>query len=151
MLAAVVAAAAVLGQVVLDMTPCGIEGYPYRFTHVTTLNGETISAEICCNQDTVGGPGGGTCAHGGEECEVSHHYNCCGPAENAGGSEEIKHCVDLTEANCPADHDHKWCEPAPPASEKLSSGAIGGIVVGAYLGVAGAFGALAAYRGVAAV
>ena len=38
--------------------------------------------------------------------------------------------------------------PAPPA--KLSSGAIGGIVVGAYLGVAGAFGAFAAYRGVAA-
>ena len=31
--------------------------------------------------------------------------------------------------------------PAPPASEGLSSGAIGGIVLGAYLGVAGAFGA----------
>lgn len=31
--------------------------------------------------------------------------------------------------------------PAPAASEELSSGAIGGIVVGAYLGVAGAFGA----------
>ena len=30
---------------------------------------------------------------------------------------------------------------APPASEELSSGAIGGIVVGAYLGVAGANGA----------
>ena len=40
--------------------------------------------------------------------------------------------------------------PAPPA-DKLSSGAIGGIVVGAYLGVAGAFGAFGVYRGVAAV
>ena len=40
--------------------------------------------------------------------------------------------------------------PAPPASEKLSSGAIGGIVVGAYLGVAGAFGAFGVYRGYAA-
>ena len=40
--------------------------------------------------------------------------------------------------------------PPPPASAKLSSGAIGGIVVGAYLGVAGAFGAFAAYRGYAA-
>ena len=41
--------------------------------------------------------------------------------------------------------------PAPPLrGEELSSGAIGGIVVGAYLGVAGAFGAFGAYRGVAA-
>ena len=36
--------------------------------------------------------------------------------------------------------------PAPPADEKLSSGAIGGIVVGAYLGVAAIGGAVAAYR-----
>ena len=43
----------------------------------------------------------------------------------------------------------KWCG-APPASEELSSGAIGGIVVGAYLGVAAIGGAFAAYRGVAA-
>ena len=42
---------------------------------------------------------------------------------------------------CPAGH-------APPASEELSSGAIGGIVVGAYLGVAAIGGAVAAYRGV---
>ena len=54
-------------------------------------------------------------------------------------------CFDYAVA-CPAGH----APPAPPASEKLSSGAIGGIVVGAYLGVAGAFGAFAAYRGYAA-
>lgn len=40
--------------------------------------------------------------------------------------------------------------PAPPASEELSSGAIGGIVVGSLLGVAAIGGATAAYRGVAA-
>ena len=39
---------------------------------------------------------------------------------------------------------------APPAPPPPSSGAIGGIVVGAYLGVAGAFGAFGVYRGYAA-
>lgn len=43
--------------------------------------------------------------------------------------------------------------PAPPAplrGEELSSGAVGGVVVGAYLGVAAIAGAAAASRGVAA-
>ena len=41
--------------------------------------------------------------------------------------------------------------PPPETGGKLSSGAIGGIVVGAYLGVAGAVGAFGVYRGYAAV
>ena len=43
---------------------------------------------------------------------------------------------------------NKWC-PLPQTDLPINSATTGGIVVGAYLGVAGAFGAFAAYRGVA--
>ena len=70
----------------------------------------------------------------------------------AQGSGCVDHCLNYNED---LDSGGSICKMSSnlllaPASEELSSGAIGGIVVGAYLGVAAIGGAAAAYRGYAA-
>ena len=129
MLAAIVAAAAVLGGSVTYEGGCAIG----EFTTRVVIN---EAYEKCCNpSDTT------SCYAGPDRCKVSHQFHCCIPTE---GSNHVS-CNDFcggTSQYCPPP-----APPAPPpASEELSSGAIGGIVVGAYLGVAGAVGAYGAYR-----
>ena len=130
MIAAIVAAAAVLGGSVTYEGGCAIGEFTTR-----VVTNEVY--EKCCNpSDTT------SCYAGPDRCKVSHQFHCCGQRAESG--------VICNDAECEAPT-FQWCEPpGPPASEKLSSGAIGGIVVGAYLGVAAIGGAFAAYRGVAA-
>ena len=114
-----------------------------------------------------------TCYLATDHCEVADETRRCCALQNA-GTQNVTACFEKTEATCtktqldtdwaatgsghPFD-DLTWCPlpppppapppPSPPPAEELSSGAIGGIVVGAYLGVAAIGGAAAAYRGIA--
>ena len=147
MLAAVVAAAAVLGDTTTfdltrDPTDCSVPSYPARFSGTMTVadSSDVYNVEFCCEEDTANPPWDG--CFSGNACGISHYYQCCGPSNSASV------CVDPGSNQCTFQQGFEWCPlPAPPPAEELSSGAIGGIVVGAYLGVAGAFGAFAAYRG----
>ena len=107
--------------------------------HDATTGTPPFSTRWCC----AGSNDYSNC-YNEDDCEVADAtHQCC----STDGT--ITRCVDDSLASCSPNH--SWCPPpAPPASEKLSSGAIGGIVVGAYLGVAAIGGAFAAYRGVAA-
>jgi len=129
---------------------CDIVGYPVRQTF-------TQGTRCCIGANP---PWGQNCYHAnygqGNVCAVADESKrCCvmtamGAEEEHGGYVAI-HCLAVPKSQCVAVPDDparpRWCgAPAPPADEKLSSGAIGGIVVGAYLGVAAIGGAVAAYR-----
>ena len=133
MLAAVVAAAAVLGDFIEDPADCGIPVYSERW-HCNEIEC-TIPREICCNDD---GYYEGNCYTGNEYCRVSHHYQCCGQLPFTIG---WIGCVDKsTKTECEEyDSTYIWCPlPAPPAPTAeepgLSAGATAGIVVGGILG-----------------
>ena len=115
------------------------------------------SFRYCCNQ--LNPPTPSHCYEAADHCDVSDAtHQCCFKEK---GFNTVSGCAFTDKATCTLAHlagsegqfsEIKWCPlPAPPASEELSSGAIGGIVVGAYLGVAGAVGAFGVYRGYAAV
>ena len=122
-------------------------------------NWHSIQSKYCCDRlqpNTLA-----ECVEAADHCDLSDAtHQCCGKHEDHTGMASV--CLSADKATCtPAQiavitasnlisSQMKWCYPPPPASEELSSGAIGGIVVGAYLGVAAIGGAVAAYRGVAA-
>ena len=96
-------------------------------------------------------------------CKVSkENYWCCGLEQAVATRRSTGHLINChtstyfldddddevwqypeayRDENCPAEYE--WCAPAPPAPP-LSSGAIGGIALGAYLGVTGAYAAFGA-------
>ena len=148
MIAVVVAAAATLGTVTYEEGGCDIGEFTTRVLGTYALG--NLKYEYCSLLEANSGD-----YKGNDYCKVSQNYYCCA---NGAPYADMSWCVlKTTEAECHAigvstmqdsTSTYKWCGPAPPASEKLSSGAIGGIVVGAYLGVAAIGGAAAAYRGV---
>ena len=118
---------------------CSIENFPWRGT---SASGDPNPYTRCCADDQ-----GSSCYYTGDWCKVANeNYQCCFSV--IGEPEHTGHigCASSTKESCLA-NSLEWCPPPPAPAAKLSSGAIGGIVVGAYLGVAGAFGAFAAYRG----
>ena len=132
MLAAIVAATTVLGGSVTYEGGCAIGEFTTRIVF-------NEAYEKCCNpSDTT------SCYAGPDPCKVSHQFHCCIQGSAATPSGPGVFCNDA----CGGAGENYCPPPAEPASEELSSGAIGGIVVGAYLGAAAIGGAAAAYRGV---
>ena len=159
MLAAMgLAAVAVQGQQSIE-NGCAIAAAPWR--HVNDAGG--TSRTICCPaEDSTPS----NCYMSDNVCDVANAIHlCCGLETN-----DYTLCASFGTAECndvrTVNPSWEMCPPpAPPVppsplplrgkTGELSSGAIGGIVVGAYLGVAGAFGAWPiimgrVYRGVAA-
>ena len=133
MLAAVVAAAAVLGDCFESEIACGITNYTKRWEC------DGLSYEMCC-------PAGieywsSDCYSESESpCAVSYWFKCCGSR-----LERVECDSRFNETECKEKPDYEWCEPpitgdpteapAPPAEEPgLSAGATAGIVVGGILG-----------------
>ena len=130
--------AATLAQEVADPVPCDIPGYLVRYKG-------NIGEGCCTSSGSSGSHCYGYATDEDDYCSISYYYHCCGKDVTIGDGI----CMPYNQEECQLPF--QWCPPpAPPASEELSSGAIGGIVVGAYLGVAGAFGAFGIYRGIAA-
>ena len=131
--------AALLLALRLGDCPSGYE----RRNFVDNVQGMGIETTTCC-PDGVDSSSS-QCWNADDPCEVANaDHQCCGDNE---GTKPTSCWNAEREADCRVLDmvDDEWCPlpPAPPA-EELSSGAIGGIVVGAYLGVAAIGGAIAA-------
>ena len=140
MLAAVVAAAAVLGDETFEEGGCDIPNYHWRvYESGIALPG--VSHTFCCNSSDLQQVYD-NCYTATDVCDVQiPSHRCCGVPSMAGdstwcGSENETECKELISSPSNPTNNTKWCEaPAPPADDSgLSAGATAGIVVAGILG-----------------